>query len=79
MNTTPTDRHMMIRTDRNGEQSLFECTVDQCGRRLVFDHVDVRLIVLTPGDPAALHQGSTGLVVLAGTVERREPVAPYPV
>ena len=68
------ERHLMIRTSENGAESLFECTVQGCGRRLVFDHVRGRLVVLDHGSGAALHQGSTGLVALTGTVqpERQE-------
>jgi|307.fasta_scaffold793718_2 hypothetical protein len=63
------ERHLMVSTEGNGAESLFECTADGCGRRLVFDHVDGRLIVLEPGAGSALHQGSTGLVALSGTVQ----------
>ena len=62
------ERHLMVCTEGNGEQSLFECTVEGCRRRLVFDHVGFRLIVLDRGSESALHQGSTGLVALSGTV-----------
>lgn len=64
------ERHLMVRTDGNGAESLFVCTVDGCERRLVFDHVDGRLIVLDPGAGSAPHQGSTGLVALSGTVRQ---------
>jgi len=67
------ERHLMIHTDGNGAESLFECTVDGCGRRLVFDHVGGRLVVIDPGSGSALHQGSTGLVALSGTVQRSAP------
>ncbi len=67
------ERHLMMRTDENGAESLFECTVDGCGRRLVFDHVGGRLVVLDPGSASALHQGSTGLVALHGTVRAGRP------
>ena len=68
------ERHLMIRTSENGAESLFECTVEECGRRLVFDHAKGRLVVLDHGSGTALHQGSTGLVALSGNVEpgRRE-------
>jgi hypothetical protein len=63
------DRHLMVSTDSNGELSLFECSVDGCGRRLLLDHHRGRLTVLASGAPGALHQGSTGVVALEGTVE----------
>jgi hypothetical protein len=63
------ERHLMVRTEGNGAESLFECTADGCGARLVFDHVGGRLVVLDPGSGSALHQGSTGLVALSGTVQ----------
>src|SRR6266705_475260 len=44
------ERHLMVCTDGNGAQSYFECTVDGCGRELIFDHVAIRLMVLNPGD-----------------------------
>ncbi len=69
------ERHLMMRTDGNGAESLFMCTVDGCGRRLVFDHVSGRLVVLDPGAGPALHQGSTGLVALSGTVKPGPPEA----
>jgi hypothetical protein len=69
------ERHLMVCTDGNGAESYFDCSVDGCGRRLVFDHVGVRLIVLDEGDRSALHQGSTGLVGLSGAVDRDLPRA----
>lgn len=63
------ERHLMICTEGNGEQSFFECTHEGCGRRVVFDHVAIRLVVLDRGSPFALHQGSTGLVALSGSVD----------
>ncbi len=62
-------RHLMVCTEGNGAESLFECTVEGCGRRLILDHVRVRLVVLDPGSGTAPHHGSTGLVALSGTVE----------
>ncbi len=64
------ERHLMVCTDGNGAESYFECTVEGCGRRVVLDHVGVRLIVLDRGDESALHQGSTGLVGLSGAVDQ---------
>lgn len=66
-------RHLMIRTDENGAESLFECTVEECGRRLVFDHARGRLVVLDHGSGSALHQGSTGLVALSGAMQWGSP------
>jgi len=69
------ERHLMVCTDGNGAQSYFECTVDGCGRELIFDHVAIRLVVLNPGDLPALHQGSTGLVALSGEIRPGEAAA----
>jgi hypothetical protein len=63
------ERHLMVPADGNGAESLFECTIEGCGRRLVFDHISARLVVLHPGSGSALHQGSTGLVAMSGTVQ----------
>jgi hypothetical protein len=63
------ERHLMICTDGNGTQSLFECTVEGCGRRLVLDHVNGRRTILHPGATWALHSGSTGLVALSGALQ----------
>jgi len=69
------ERHLMVCTGGNGAQSYFECTVDGCGRELIFDHVAIRLVVTNPGKPSALHHGSTGLVALAGGVQPGEAAA----
>ena len=63
------DRHLMVRTDSNGRESLFECGTEDCGRRLIFDHVEGRLIVLDDGDLSTLHYGSSGPVVLSARVD----------
>jgi len=54
------DRHFMVRVDGSSRESLFRCTTERCGRRVVLDHVDARLVVLEPGSGGALHSGSTG-------------------
>ncbi|HZC73891.1 MAG TPA: hypothetical protein VE442_24600 [Jatrophihabitans sp.] len=66
------ERHLMVCTEGNGAQSYFECTVDGCGRELIFDHVEIELMILSPGDESALHQGSTGLVALSGAMRPGE-------
>ncbi len=60
------DRHLMVCTDGNTDESLFECTVDGCTRRLVIDHARARLVVLDHGHRGVPHHGSTGLVALSG-------------
>ncbi len=52
------ERHLMICTEGDGAQSFFECTIEGCGRRVVYDHVAVRLVVLDRGSASTLHQGS---------------------
>jgi len=69
------ERHLMVPAEWNGAESLFECTVEGCGRRLVFDHVGARLVVVHPGSGSALHQGSTGLVAMSGSVQPGVPRA----
>jgi hypothetical protein len=59
--------HLMMCTETNGAESLFECTVG-CGRRLVLDHVGGRLTVIDLGDASAPHHGSTGMVGLSAGV-----------
>ncbi|WP_306206433.1 hypothetical protein [Actinoplanes sp. RD1] len=61
------ERHLMMCVDSGDAESLFECTVDECGRRLVLDHVGTRIVVIDPGSSSALHHGSTGLVDLSAT------------
>lgn len=51
----------MVRTQADGRQSLFVCTVHGCDRRVILDHVDGILLVLERGQ-SALHYGSTGPV-----------------
>lgn len=68
-------RHLMIRTDGNGAESLLECTVEGCGRRVVLDHLRVRLVVLDHGSGTALHHGSTGLVAVSGAIQPGLPEA----
>jgi len=63
------ERHLMVCTGGNGTESFFECTVDGCGRRVVIDHVGVRMTVLDRGSGSALHQGSTGVVALSGSIQ----------
>ena len=70
--TNMTERHLMLCTDSNGDQSHFECMAADCGRKLIFDHVNVRLMVLTPGNPFAMHQGSTGGVGLSAELQSPE-------
>ena len=64
-----TEQHLMMCVDGTGGESLFECTVDGCGRRLVFDHIGARLVVVHPGLHAVPHHGSTGLVGMTGTID----------
>jgi len=69
------ERHLMICAGGSDTKSLFECTVEGCGRQLILDHVDARLTVIHPGSRSALHSGSTGLVALSGAVQPDLPRA----
>lgn len=62
------DRHLMICTEGNAERSFFECTIEGCGRRVVYDHLAVRMVVLNRGSASAPHQGSTGSTRLSSSV-----------
>ena len=64
-----TERHLMMCVDSGDAESLFECTVTGCGRRLILDHAGARTVVLDRGLSTALHHGSTGLVDLSGTID----------
>lgn len=64
-----TERHLMMCVDSRDAESLFECTVDGCGRRLILDHVGARTVVLHPGLSSALHHGSTGLVDVSAAID----------
>jgi hypothetical protein len=64
-----TERHLMMCVDSSDAESLFECTTDGCGRRLIFDHVGARTVVLDRGLSSAPHHGSTGLVELSGAID----------
>jgi len=64
-----TERHLMMCVDNRDAESLFECTVAGCGRRVILDHVGARTIVLDRGLSTALHHGSTGLVEISAAVD----------
>lgn len=65
-------RHRMTRTQANGRQSLFVCTVNGCSRCVVLDHVDGYLLVLDRGQ-GALHYGTTGPALLTADTESPLP------
>jgi hypothetical protein len=66
------DRHEMLPIGSNESETLFECSVSGCGRRVVLHRRDVRLTVVMPGDEAALHSGSTGPIAVAAAVVPRQ-------
>lgn len=57
---------MQIEAD-NGEDVLFACPVDSCGRRLILKRSG-GLIVLDRGDFFAYHTGSTGGLEIQATI-----------
>jgi hypothetical protein len=61
-------RHRMIRTLGNDAESLFVCTVLDCDRQVVLDHVAGSLMVLEAG-LGAVHYGFSGPVPLACAVD----------
>ena len=62
------ERHVMVRTESNGVECLFECSVEGCGSRLTFDHIGGRMTVLDRRCESALHEGSSGLASVSGAV-----------
>ena len=50
-------RHAMSLVERSGSELVFLCDEADCGRRLVIDARDARLVVIDPGDRTALHDG----------------------
>jgi hypothetical protein len=59
-------QHRMILDSDNGEELLFACPHEGCGRRLVLKRSG-GLVVLDQGDFFALHSGGTeGLAISAG-------------
>jgi hypothetical protein len=63
------ERHLMMCVDSRDAESLFECTVHGCGRRLILDHVGARTVILDRGVSSVPHHGSTGLVDVSGAVD----------
>jgi hypothetical protein len=63
------ERHLMMCVDSHDAESLFECTVAGCGRRLVLNLADARVVVLDRGSSSALHHGSTGLADISGAID----------
>lgn len=59
------ERHLMVCTDGTDAESLFECTVSGCGRRLVFDHTRARVVVIDAGLSFVPHHGASGLASLS--------------
>jgi hypothetical protein len=54
-----TNHHQMTLESDNGEEYLFVCPEEGCGRRLVLQRSG-GLVVLDRGDFFALHSGGTG-------------------
>lgn len=54
----PTHHHMTAEAD-NGEEVLFACSVESCGRRFVLRRSG-GLTIIDSGDPFATHSGSVG-------------------
>ncbi len=62
-------RHAMSLVERSGSELVFLCDEADCGRRLMIDARDARLVVIDPGDRTALHDGGTGGITLHVTAE----------
>lgn len=52
-----------------GADSVFECTVDGCGRSLVIDREQRRVTVVRQGNNAVPHSGASGPVMIAAEVD----------
>jgi hypothetical protein len=61
------DRHRMVLEADNGEELLFACPYDGCGRRLVLKRSG-GLTVLDRGDFFALHSGGTDGLEISGGI-----------
>ena len=68
------ERHQMLPIGSNDTETLFECVVSKCGRRVVLHRGDMRLSVVTAGDETAQHSGSSGPVAMAARVVPPQPV-----
>ena len=62
-------RHAMSLVERSATELVFLCDEAECGRRLMIDARDARLVVIDPGDRTALHDGGTGGITLLVTAE----------
>jgi hypothetical protein len=56
------DVHEMVLADRQGSGSLFECTVDGCGRQVLLHRGGGRTVLLR-GDELAPHRALPGLTL----------------
>ena len=54
--------HEALRSEYDGQRSLFECLMPGCRYRASLDHVDGLYTLLDLGDPAVRHSGVTGPV-----------------
>jgi hypothetical protein len=72
-------RHQMIAPDATADETLFVCTDDACGRRVVVNRRTGQLTVIDQGDFWALHSGNTlgvpismgiGVVPVAGQTDQ---------
>jgi hypothetical protein len=61
------ESHRMNIEADNGEEILFACPIESCGRRLVLKRSG-GLVVLNRGDFFALHSGGTEMVSIGARV-----------
>ncbi len=52
-------RHEMAMTTTNDDEAYFECTVADCGRKVLLDRATLALKVHHTGHTGVLHRGST--------------------
>lgn len=62
--------HQMDEVTRVGDEHLFHCPTDGCGRQVAFNRTDLTITVLTIGDVFARHTGSTAPDVLSMAITK---------
>jgi len=59
------EHHDMTCESENGTEALFLCSVERCGRRVVFGKRRTTFTVIDQGDFHARHSGSIGGLVVS--------------
>jgi hypothetical protein len=75
MNVPSKPVHEALRSEYDGQVSLFECLMPGCRYRAALDHGDGRYTLLDLGDPSVRHIGTTGPVVMTVDEPNEPPQA----